>query len=650
MADNEAGGKPLPDVVEWADATRLLCQGPQVGQPMKMSETPYLEEVLRFCVDPWAPEGTVLKAARIGYTEGIIGTMIVWTVSVDPCTMAVLQPTDLEAKSYSRDNITKMIEVTPALREQWGHDDRKGSGRRRRDTTMAFKGFEGGHLEIFGSVSPVNLRRRSVKRAFADEVDGMEINVKEGDPLELYATRGQEYADFGGFMLCGSTPTLRGDSLIAHRYAESDKRVWECPCPHCGHWQVVEWRRIRWDKISVCGTCDAELYDHDDPRCPGCQSLERKTRHLTDTAYLQCENEDCKVGQVREGPEKRAMIQAGRWKVRNPHAKLPGWHIPQLISLLPGASWPRQIDKFLAAKGDPAKHKVWTNTILGEVWEDLSERPSVSALEARAEQYVTPQGEIVMVPEGVGVLTAGVDVQDRRLELLVRGWGIDDESWDILHQRIQGDTDDPATWAILDSFLARPYQHASGAALRIVSTFVDSGHRTRAVYRFCGPRERRRVWACKGDAGHQGYPSLVDPGVTTRKANKYKNIPKIRLWHVGTFAQKESLFARLLVPEPGPRYIHLRAPDPDICNGFDAAYFKQFESEAKVLDREDRGRKIWRWKQLQDRNEAIDLHVYATAAYDALGIRETIGEFVALASSGAQPPAPRRRVRSKGAI
>ena len=35
------------------------------------------------------------------------------------------------------------------------------------------------------------------------------------------------------------------------------------------------------------------------------------------------------------------------------------------------------------------------------------------------------------LPDGVAVLTAGVDVQGDRLELHVVGWGRDEESWSI---------------------------------------------------------------------------------------------------------------------------------------------------------------------------------------------------------------------------
>ena len=45
------------------------------------------------------------------------------------------------------------------------------------------------------------------------------------------------------------------------------------------------------------------------------------------------------------------------------------------------------------------------------------------------------------VPDGVGVLTVGADVQDDRVELEVVGWGWDEESWSIDDHVIEGDPD-----------------------------------------------------------------------------------------------------------------------------------------------------------------------------------------------------------------
>ena len=58
-----------------------------------------------------------------------------------------------------------------------------------------------------------------------------------------------------------------------------------------------------------------------------------------------------------------------------------------------------------------------------------------TVLEARIERYGAE------VPMDAGVLTAGVDVHQDRLELEVKAWGEGEESWVIGHHRIYGDTE-----------------------------------------------------------------------------------------------------------------------------------------------------------------------------------------------------------------
>jgi len=275
------------------------------------------------------------------------------------------------------------------------------------------------------------------------------------------------------------------------------------------------------------------------------------------------------------------------------------------------------------------------NTKLAEPWEDRGERVSSSDLEARAEVYVTRDGEPVEVPHGVGILTMGVDVQGDRLELLVRGWGAGEESWDILHERIYGDPEAMDTWSRLEGMRARQYRHASGAPMPIMAGMVDSGYATDAVYRYVRPLEFQHTYAAKGDNGAAGNPPLRRP---TRG-----NAAGVRVWALGTFALKDWTLKRLRIQRPGARYIHLRAPDHELCNGFDAEYFAQFEGEKVVTDivkgsRQPRRRFV----QIRKRNEALDLHALALAALMSQGraIREALPDLAAQLGQWVSDPVP----------
>ena len=120
------------------------------------------------------------------------------------------------------------------------------------------------------------------------------------------------------------------------------------------------------------------------------------------------------------------------------------------------------------------------------------------------------------MPDGVLVLTAGVDVQDDRFEVEVVGWGTGKESWGIRYQKIYGDLLKEQVWADLDAFLLAGFKKKDGTTLHIISTCMDSGgHHADQVLRFCRDRWERKVWAIKGKGGSD-VPYIRNPSTNNR--------------------------------------------------------------------------------------------------------------------------------------
>jgi len=88
------------------------------------------------------------------------------------------------------------------------------------------------------------------------------------------------------------------------------------------------------------------------------------------------------------------------------------------------------------------------------------------------------------------------------------------------------------------------------------------------------------------------------------------NVGKIRLFPVGVDTTKELVYARLRISEPGPGYCHFPAR-------YDDEYFDQLTAE-QVVTRFSKGFRKREWKKVRARNEALDLRVYAIAAYALL--------------------------------
>ena len=83
----------------------------------------------------------------------------------------------------------------------------------------------------------------------------------------------------------------------------------------------------------------------------------------------------------------------------------------------PWQTWHKIVYSFLVARDDPQKLKVVYNTIFGELWEDRGDLEDEDSMLARREDYGTrDDGTPVELPDGVLVLTCGVDTQDDRLE------------------------------------------------------------------------------------------------------------------------------------------------------------------------------------------------------------------------------------------
>jgi phage terminase large subunit GpA-like protein len=215
--------------------------------------------------------------------------------------------------------------------------------------------------------------------------------------------------------------------------------------------------------------------------------------------------------------------------------------------------------------------------------------------------------------------------------------GEGEESWSIEHASIMGDFNNPETQAALDAVLAKKWEHSSGSELGISCTFVDSGHKTKAVYGYTKRREARRIYACKG----MGGPGIPIVGRPTRRG-----IERAALFTVGTDTAKELIYSRLTLGEKGAGFMHFphdRTED----------WFRQLTSEVRVTRYRD-GIPYARFENpSKARNEALDLRVYATAALALLRVdwkklRSAIAPAKQAAPKSETGEKPKRQRRGSG--
>jgi phage terminase large subunit GpA-like protein len=224
------------------------------------------------------------------------------------------------------------------------------------------------------------------------------------------------------------------------------------------------------------------------------------------------------------------------------------------------------------------------------------------------------------VPPGGLFLTAGADVQHDRIELDVWAWGRGLESCLIEHVVLDGETSRPEVWDRLTALLDRTWPHARGAQMRLARLAVDSGdgRSTAAVYGWVRKAGAGQALAVKGIHGFDRTtpvdgPTAVDVNEAGRRLRRGAAVWKVS---VAVFKSETYRFLRLDRPTDeeiaaGGRfpagYMHLPL-------GTTAEWIKQLTAEQLVTTRDQRGVTRLEWRQLRERNEALDCRVYARAA------------------------------------
>lgn len=534
------------------------------------SRAEYQRGIMDAVSDPAVETVVVMKSAQVGWTE-IVNNVVGFHVHQDPAPILVVQPTVEMAEAWSKDRLAPMLRDSPALRGLVASPKARDSG-----NTLLHKTFPGGHLTIAGANSAAGLASRPIRLVLFDEVDRYPPSAgSEGDPITLGTKRTTTF--WNRKVLMGSTPTIAGVSRIEAAYEASDRRRLWVPCPHCGHEQVLRWECVRWTD--------------DDP----------------DTAAYHCG--ECGAGW--SDAERWRAVRRGEWRAEAEFRGVAGFHVNELCS-----TWVRLRDTvaaFLAAQGRPEMMKAWRNTALGETWQERGDAPDWERLAERREPF--PMGE---VPAGAVVLTAGVDVQDDRLECDVWGWAPGFTSWLVDHIVLPGSPRDAAVWDRFAEVMARNWPRGEHETLRIESACVDTGGRdTAAVYGHLRRLHDSRIRAVKGvDGWNRAQPVQGPTSVDARIGGKRLR-RGLRLWTVSVSTWKADLYRRLwLTRGDGAGYpagwVHLP-------QGVDGEWVKQLVSEQLRTVKDRRGFARQEWAKLRDRNEALDCAVYARAALCLLG-------------------------------
>lgn len=558
----------------------------------------------------------VVGPGQSGKTE-IAQNWFLKSVANDPADMLWYMQTDPGLESYVKSRINPMIDSHPEMARRLGSKPI--------DDSLHFKRFDGMRVE-FLSAAHNNVINKSAPRIVADETDAYDPSL--GDIKTLLDVRRQTFGRQSMLLAMSHPDRARGlipdrdwSSGIMAMYGDSDRRMWYWPCPHCGAWSSPIPTAARY-----------MVLDYDD-RQP-LDEIEKNTRLL-------CPVNGCLI----EDRDRRAMNIAafrspfGGWIGDGQEISQDGVVTGELVARKSAGFWivGTMSPFILGGIGGLARAKVKAERELEVSGEDLAIRQvtvkqfgfpyapvrGVGSIDANVlAERADSELKLGTVPEGVRFLTAAVDVQIAHFEWLVRGWGVDGESWVIDKGRIPGD---PATsaddWDQIVGLIQRTYPLAdnSGRAMPIRALGFDSYGQpgvTQQAYaawrrwkkaglaRLIGKISGRDAWTViptKGADRLAAQRLVVTYPDTSRKSNRAASSGDVPVARFNPNLFKDDLAGQLQLAEPGKLYVHF--PHALRSQEQPHVWFEQLTSETRLKNG------AWEKSAAGRRNEALDLMV-----------------------------------------
>lgn len=532
----------------------------------------------------------------------------------DPAPFLWIGPTKSNIQNVIVPQFNAMIDGCPTLKEKMQKGRQPALLKKIAGTTIRFA-WAGSSTEIAS---------QPAHTVVVDEVDKCPPIPGHGNVLVQALARISNYRQSGGILIATSSPTEGTvDTVVDERTGlehwgvadpqDLQSEIWKnwqngtrhefmVPCPDCGEFFAPRLKYLTgWEP-------------GDSP-----SKAKRKAKLL-----------HWKCGSLIEEKHKLWMLEHGR-------AIAPGqrivagevvgdppesdWYTIWISGLLsPWVTWGDSAYAWLSAarSHDEATIRATINLRFGELFRVRGEAPPWEDIRKISEESVYDLG---VIPKGVRKIFLTVDVQKDHLVCIVRGWGVEQESWLLAREELWGETDKSEVWDRLSEwadkgFLDRPFDAFA----------VDSGYRTEQVYTWC---ERRMgvAYATRGKDRPAKLYSAHDVEVL-RSGKKVKRGLKSWTFDHGFF--KGWVHDRIRVPQDQPGAWHLgRGVGDDYC--------RQLVAEQRM--RLPSGVQAW---VKSGPNDWLDAEALQVLLAHIEGVRFLKPE------ADKPPPTPSRGVRNRG--
>ena len=586
---------------EWAEKNRYLPSGTtEYPGLVDWSIAPHLKEIC----DCAHPDSGVKYVTCMKSTQSLFTTTVEsaegWAIKHKRHNILNIISSKNIAKIRSSSAIDVMIDSSglASFVRPMSERMKKKTG----DNTF-YKEFHGGRRMLMTSWNSIG-DAKSVNWSFIfeDELDEAAYELKgQGDPQKIFEGRKKTVKFF--MVYRGGTP-INSTGRTYKNFLEGDQRYYNVPCPLCGEKQTLV--LMFGAETAVTGndyglTARSENKNGVDVIIP--ESVEYVCKY-------------CK--KAFKEHHKGWMLSNGLWiptaEPKDPEHR--SYHISNMMSPVMFFTWKSFMQEFANCEygANITAYKNFRIDNLGWPWENRAQRLQWREIKdvfaRRGDNY--PLG---MVPDGGLILTAGVDVQKRWLEMVVIAWGANDEYWIIDHQKFNGATANKTNkvWGDLKAFIKeKKYPLSNGVPVQIVLAGIDSAFNPKrdsdiqentvtmehTVYEVVAAMSPKAIAV----RGNDGMKDSILKEERIRKAIALKT-----RYELAVSTLKDELYTKLdMLPDSG---IHMTTALSD-------DFFRGVLSEVYAETKPGK----WEWKKVFERNEPLDCINLARGAAEYLNL------------------------------
>lgn len=584
-------------VSQWAQQRRIMSKKEsRYDGPWSNALCPYLIEPMDSLSDNHTREVWMFKCAQSAGTEAG-HNWLGQTVEEDPAPFLYIMPDENLAKKEFRTRIKPMFESTPSLRKHLRNCDIRNlyvGQETELDRMFLYMGWAG---------SAVSMASTPIQKIVIDEAAKCQMNIgSEANPYDLLRDRQKTFSDISK-LYAPSTPILEGDAFdVEHK--QTDQREYWLKCPYCGQYHIGKHEYLQFDKNSAGHLLPAAHYKEDSKCsryiCPQCEKIwDDWKRWQAVQNGIWCPIE-CKVNS--EGKIEGKVFS-------NP---LRGYRItsfmiyPGFVTIATMAfTWAKAQHALKAGDKKPLQNYI--NSWLGENWVEKEKETAADRLTTHISTH--PKAA---VPDGVQMITIGIDVQMDHVWFVAAGWGYRSEVWTIEEGRIEtGDVRQLANWKAVEELIIKNWHLINDdkqtMAARMVA--IDCGNWQEQVLDFCFKMQRMGLAVIPTKGATTGRYEIfttakVKGGVMLRYDLNVNNI-KNRLYRFLYETQ-----------DSGPGFWHLHA---DTTQEIREHLSSEHQVPEKISLRNTQ--LVWKLKTEHKPNHLWDAAVYATAAAEIAGVQ-----------------------------